>query len=64
MTDTMGAATAALIVDEVIEATDEDMTKAWQSLIDTGIAWKLQGWYGRTARAMITAGFCSPAPST
>ncbi len=60
----MDSITATLIAEYVIEASEEDVEKAWQFLIDTGIAWQLQGWYGRTARAMIDAGFCSPAPST
>ena len=31
---------------------------AWQHLIDTGLAWSLQGWFGRTAMAMIEDGTC------
>ena len=31
---------------------------AWQQLIDTGLAWSLQGWFGRTAKYMIQQGFC------
>ena len=31
---------------------------AWQQLIDTGLAWSLQGWFGRTAKFMIQQGFC------
>jgi hypothetical protein len=34
----------------------EDIDAAWQFLIDTGLAFRLQGWYGRTAAARIAAG--------
>lgn len=37
---------------------DEHHIAAWQRLIDTGLAWQLQGWFGRTANAMIEAGHC------
>jgi len=32
---------------------------AWQLLIDTGTCWQLQGWFGRTAMALIEAGECA-----
>ncbi len=35
---------------------EEQYLAAWQHLIDTGIVWTLQGWFGRTAMRMIDAG--------
>jgi hypothetical protein len=39
-------------------ATKEEQLGAWQYLIDTGMAWKLQGFFGRQANALIEAGYC------
>lgn len=36
----------------------DDLIEAWQYLIDTGLAWQLQGSYGRQAEAMIRNGYC------
>ena len=41
-----------------IEHDRETLISAWQHLIDTGLAWTLQGWFGRQARALIDAGEC------
>ena len=38
---------------------EEEYFAAWQQLIDTGLAWSLQGWFGRTAKYMIEQGFCN-----
>ena len=35
---------------------EEQVQKAWQQLHDTGLAYKLQGWFGRTARNLIEQG--------
>lgn len=39
-------------------ADEEEYLAAWQYLIDSGIVGKLQGWYGRTAAALIESGQC------
>ena len=44
-----------------IEGTCEEQREAWQHLVDTGLVWQLQGWFGRTAQALIDAGEIEPA---
>ena len=47
------------IAEGFIEAdSDEHYISAWQHLIDTGLAWQLQGWFGRTAKYLIEQGLC------
>jgi hypothetical protein len=54
------------IVDRIMAYEDgtlsnTDIVVLFQELADTGMAWKLQGSYGRTANAMIRAGLIHPA---
>jgi len=50
------------IAEGFIECNDRvRIIEAWQHLIDTGLAWQLQGWFGRTARALIEQGICQTA---
>lgn len=42
------------------EPTEDEWLKAFQHLIDTGMCWQLQGWFGRTAMGLIEGGLCTP----
>ena len=35
------------------DASEVEQLCAWQYLVDTGQAWKLQGWFGRTANSLL-----------
>ena len=48
---------AIMIVEGVNEPKNrKQYLKAWQILVNTGMAWRLQGWFGRTAETMIENG--------
>ena len=42
------------------EPTEQEVIAAWQWLIDTGHAWRLNGRYGRTADGLIEDEICTP----
>lgn len=52
--------TEDLIKYENDEMTNEEEVVFIQKLIDTGMAWTLQGHYGRTAERFIKEGLCHP----
>lgn len=43
---------------ESSELDQQSMIEGFQHLIDSGLCWKLQGHYGRTAQRLIDAGHC------
>ena len=43
------------------EMEQDEVVEMFQELINSGMAWKLQGSYGRTAMALIEAGYCTRA---
>ena len=49
--------TAVGLAEGFVENADEaQVIEAWQHLVDTGLAWQLQGWFGRTANRLIEQG--------
>lgn len=57
----MNPFTAMMIAEGSYSADEDEQITAWQTLIDTGLAWQLQGWFGRTAQALINDGICKSA---
>lgn len=49
----------AMMAFEEGEASEQEVVDLFQHLVDTGMAWTLQGFYGRTAAALIEAGLVS-----
>jgi len=42
------------------QLSEVEVVKGFQKLIDSGMVWQLQGFYGRTANRLIEAGLCNP----
>lgn len=49
----------AILLIEGGDASEEVYVAAFQHLINAGVVWRLQGFYGRTATALLEAGLCS-----
>jgi polyhydroxyalkanoate synthesis regulator phasin len=53
------------MVDKIIryengEMNQEETVELFQELVKSGLAWQLQGHYGRTAKQLIDAGLVAP----
>ena len=55
--------TGDILAYETGQLDDEEIIELFQNLINNGLAWQLQGSYGRTAVSLLKAGVCTPAQS-
>lgn len=56
--------TAGIIAYEAGELDESEALELFQHLVDSGLAWKLQGSYGRTAKALLDAGLVQEGEQT
>jgi hypothetical protein len=47
---------AMMLIEDIEDASVDNQLQAWQKLVDSGLVWQLQGWYGRTAEQLIEQG--------
>lgn len=53
----MDLVTAAMIAEGVTQPeSEQQLIEAWRRLHDSGLAYQLQGWFGRRARELLAAG--------
>ena len=53
--NTFDAVMAAENTEDFGNLTDQER-EAWQTLVNTGLAWQLQGWFGRRASELLNEG--------
>jgi hypothetical protein len=51
---------AIAIIEGIEDASIDEQIQAWQLLVDSGLVWQLQDWYGRTATQLIEQGLINP----
>jgi hypothetical protein len=55
--------TGKIIAYESGELSNDEIYELFQKLVDSGLAWQLQGSYGRVAQSLIELGIIEPSVS-